>query len=140
MVFREGTALSRAKKCWNFAGFSSSSRNEGPLRSDMSWANRPYETGSGQLRAGPQIFLFRANSLLGLGSVQHFQSHLARLVRACACGPSRFELQISFQILQLLPIIPSPRIHVRQHEVCLGESRFPQECFARASLSLIQSV
>src|SRR6266436_6907136 len=85
-------------------------------------------------------FLFRADSLLGLGSVQHFQSHLARLVRACARGPSRIEPQISFQILQLLPVILSPRIHVRQYQVRLGVSRFPEQRFACASLSLIQTV
>src|SRR6266850_5724875 len=85
-------------------------------------------------------FLFRANSLSRLGPVQHFQNRLARLVSARARGPSRFEPQIGLQILELLMIISSPRIHVRKHKIRLSETRLPEERFTSASLGLIQPV
>ena len=85
-------------------------------------------------------FLFSANSLLGLGPVQHFQNHLARLVCARARGPTGFEPQIGLQILQLFVIISSSRIHVRKNKIRLSETRLPEERFTSASLGFIQPV
>ena len=59
---------------------------------------------------------------------------------ACAPWPPRFELQISFQILQLFLIISSPRIHVRKHKIRLRETRSPEERFTCAFFRLIEPV
>src|SRR5882762_2182597 len=83
-------------------------------------------------------FLFRATSSSRLGPIQYFQNRLARLVSACARGPSGFKPQIGLQILQLLMIISSPRIHVRKHKIRLSETRLPEESFTSASFGLIQ--
>src|SRR6266850_5482033 len=84
--------------------------------------------------------LFRANSLLWRGPVQHFQNHLARLVSACTRRPAGFKPQIGLQILQLLMIISSPCIHVRKHKIRRSETRLPEDRFTSASLGLIQPV